>query len=131
MSKYLPYHEESVAKAKELVKDVEDDYQKYKIITHYINKNFAYDYVRAITIPKKNGLPDIAGCWEKKMGICIDIAAMATLMLQAVGLKAVLCYGRTESSSHAWVEVTIKNKTYRYDHNGTAKSYNKERTFRG
>ena len=130
MSQYLPYHEESIACAKELVRGVTDAYKKYKIITNYVSKNFMYDHIRAIEIPKKNAFPDVARCWEKRMGICMDIAAMTTKMLQAVGLKAVMCYGHTERTYHAWVEVTIGKKTYRYDHNGKAKVYKRERVFR-
>lgn len=129
VSKYVPYHEASVAYAKNLTKNMVSDMEKYKAITNFVTKSFAYDYVRAITIPKKNGLPDIDRCWNKKMGICLDIASMTTGMLRAVGLDAVLCFGHTEKTYHAWVETKIGTRKYRYDHDGTAKVYRTERTF--
>ena len=130
MSKYIPYHAESIAKAKELVKDKKDPVEIYSTIVHWVSRNFNYDWIRAITIPKKGReMPDIARCWDKRMGICMDIAAMTVGMLSAVGIKAYMCYGHTERTYHAWVEAIINNKLYRYDHNGKAKKYNREKTF--
>lgn len=104
MSKYLPYHEASICKAKELCKDVTDPKEKCKAIKDFINRGFCYDYVKAINIPKRGGLPDIDGCWKKHMGICGDLAAMATGMMRAVGIKAFLVIGHANKICHAWVE---------------------------
>ena len=130
MSKYLPYHAESAAYAKALVKDAKTDFEKYQLITNYVSRSFGYDYIRAIQVPKKNAYPDVATCWERHLGICMDIASMTTMMLQAVGLNAMMVYGHTEKSYHAWVEVIINGKTYRYDHDGKAKMYKRERVFK-
>ena len=131
MSVQLPYHTESRKFARDLAKDKKTDYEKYRTITDWVSRNIRYDFIRALTVPKRNGTPDLDGCWKKRMGICMDTAALATGMLQAVGLDATLCYGHAGRQYHAWVEVKIGKGTYRYDHDGTAKSYTVERTFRG
>lgn len=129
-SKYIPYHPESVAKAKELVKDEKDPRKKFEIVTKWVQKNILYDLVRAVVIPKKGReYPDVDGCWKKKMGICMDISSMTVGMLRGVGVQAYMCYGHTEKNYHAWVEATIKGKTYRYDHAGKAKKYRREKIF--
>ena len=129
MSKQLPYHAESAKFAKELV-DGKTPFEAYRTITTWVSRNIHYDFIRAIKIPKRGAYPDVDGCWKKKMGICMDIAALATNMLKAAGLDATLCYGHADRQYHAWVEVTIGNRTYRYDHDGTAKKYTTERTFK-
>lgn len=129
MSKYVPYHAESVAYAKKITKDAKSDMEKYRIIIEFIKKNFAYDYVRAITIPKVNGLPDLNRTWKSRLGICLDVASLTTGMLRAVGLEAVLCFGYTEKAYHAWVETRIEGKNYRFDWSGTAKKYEVKKRF--
>lgn len=128
-SMYLPYHAESRVKARELVKDIRDPTERYKTITDFVTKNFRYDYIRAIKIPKKNGLPDIDHCWNTKMGVCLDIAAMTVGMLSAVGFKSYLCIGFADQCWHAWVETVVNGKRVRYDHTGKAKKYKKERQY--
>ena len=130
MSRYLPYHKESVIFAKELTKDVKSEYEKYKIITDWVSRVIHYDFIRAIKIPKKNAYPDVAGCWDKKMGICMDISALTVGMLKAAGVKAVMCYGHADRQYHAWVEADISGKKYRFDHGGKAKAYKTERIFK-
>ena len=129
MSKYVPYNAESVQFAKDLTKDMTAQLDKYKAITSYVSRAIAYDYVRAINIPKKGGLPDVDRCWRLKMGICLDIAALTTGMLRAVGLNAYLCVGWADKSYHAWVEVVINNQKHRYDHDGRARTYKTERKY--
>lgn len=125
----IQYYEPSISAAKEMTKNCHSDFAKYKVITDYISKNILYDYVRAITIPKINGKPDIKRTWNYKMGICLDISALTTGMLRGVGVNAKMCIGKADKRQHAWVEVAIKNRKYRYDHDGKAKSYKTERTF--
>lgn len=130
MSKEVPYHVEAAAKAREIVGLEKDVVKKFTLITQWVSRNIGYDYIRAIKIPKRGReLPDVEGCWSKKMGICMDIASMTTGMLRAVGVAAYMCYGHTERSYHAWVEATMKGKTYRYDYNGKAKKYKREKIF--
>ena len=129
MSKMVPYHEGSILAAREMTKDCPTLYDKYKKITEFLTKTIRYDHIRAATIPKKNGLPDIPRTWEKKMGICLDTASLATGMLRAVGVNAILCFGKADKRNHAWVEANIQGRKYRYDHDGKAKVYKTERTF--
>lgn len=90
--------------------------QKYERITDFVERNFVYDYIRAITIPKKNGKPNVDRTWVKRMGVCIDISAMTTGMLRAVGIDAKMCVGRANGRRHAWVECKIDGEKYLYDH---------------
>lgn len=130
MSKFLPYFPECVKLARQLTRDLPTQYEKYLKITEWVSRNIHYDFIRAIKVPKKNAYPDVKGCWEKRMGICMDIAAMTTLMLKAVGVNAVMVYGHADRQYHAWVEATINGQTYRYDHSGKAAVYKKEKVYR-
>ncbi|MBQ9409288.1 MAG: transglutaminase family protein [Clostridia bacterium] len=129
MSKYVPYHEPSIRKAKDLCKNCAFNIDKYSAITKWINHNIVYDFIRAKNIPKKGALPDVAGCWEKHMGICQDIAALTVGMLRAVGVYCVLAIGRADGFYHAWVEATINGKLYRFDRSGKAKTYKREKSY--
>ena len=129
MSRFVPYHAESVNKAKELTQDMATKIDKFRAITNYINRTISYDYIRAIQIQKKNGMPDVERCWRLRMGICFDIAALTTGMLRAVGIHAYLCVGKADRQNHAWVEATINNKKYRYDRSGRAQTYKTERRY--
>ena len=129
MSKYVPFHAESTQFAKELTKGMATQIEKYRAITSYVSRAIAYDYVRAINIQKKGGLPDVDRCWKTRMGICLDIAAMTVGMLRAVGIQSTLCFGRADKTYHAWVEAMINGQKYRYDHDGKAKVYRTERRY--
>lgn len=133
MSKYVPYHAPSIAYAKQLTKGLPDKQQKYQVITTFISRTIGYDFVKAATINKKVGsLPDVAGCWNKRVGICLDIAALTTGMLRAVGIQAYLVIGHADRNYHAWVEARINGKTIIYDHDnpkGKAITYKKERVY--
>jgi len=104
MKIYLPFHVESIETARQLCAGMDDDFLKYKAVTNYVSTHFAYDYVKAITIPKRGGLPDVENCWNKRIGICGDLSAMTVGMLRGVGLKAWLVIGRADKICHAWVE---------------------------
>ena len=130
MGKFIPYHQESRLKAKELTYGMSSAKEKYEAITDYVRGHFLYDYIRAIKIPKKNAYPDIDYCWRNKMGICQDIAAMTVGMLRTVGVNACMCVGSADGHHHAWVEATIDGKTYRFDHPHEAKKYKAERMYK-
>lgn len=130
MSIYVPYHAAAAAKARELIQNETNIQKRFSIITKWVSKNFVYDYIRAITIPKRgHEIPDVERCWEKRRGICMDIASMTTGMLRIVGVNAYMVFGRTENGAHAWVEANINNKIYRYDFTGKAKKYIREKLF--
>lgn len=129
MSKYVPHHAPSAAYAKELTADLRSPLEKYTAITSYVSRMIRYDYIRAIKIPKKGGLPDVPHVWQTHMGICLDTAALTVGMLRAVGLQSYLCIGHADRQYHAWVETTINGTTYRYDHDGKAATYKTERRY--
>lgn len=103
MEKFLPRHVTSMCAAIRMVKGMnrKDAYNK---ITRYINTSFCYDYVKAAKVSKLTGVkPDISGCWMRRMGICLDFAALAVNMLNAIGIVARLVVGYADNNPHAWV----------------------------
>lgn len=124
MGRFTPYHEESVKFAKQLTEGIQDPLERFYTISKWVTKHIMYDYIKAITVPKKGKeVPDLERTWKKKRGICLDIASLTTGMMRAVGLKAELIFGYADGRYHAWVEATICGKRYRYDHDGKAKNY--------
>ena len=131
-NKYTPYHEASRIKAKEICEGIKTLPERFEAITKYVSKAFSYDYIRAILITKKNGLPDIDLCWKKHMGVCLDISSMTVGMLRAVSIPCNLVIGWADGKYHAWVEAKIGNKKYLYDHEdlqGKVKTYKRERMY--
>lgn len=129
--KYLPVHEPSREYAKKLCAGLTDPSKKWAVITRWVTKTIRYDYIRAILIPKRNGLPDLDRCWKRKMGVCIDISALTVGMLRAVGINARMVFGLANRSNHAWVEAAIDGQLEIYDHDakpGKTVLYTKERT---
>ena len=129
MSAYVPHHDPSILKAKELSSGLSQQ-ARYKAIRSYINRSFVYDHIKAATVKKRGVLPDIASCWDKRMGICQDLAAMAVGMFRAVGLKAQLVIGHADGMYHAWVETVygIYDPTAEIQHK-SVKKYNPERKY--
>lgn len=124
MGRFTPYHEESANYAKELVKDIQNPVERFTAISKWATKHIKYDYIKAITVPKKGKeVPDPERTWNKKKGICLDIASLTTGMMRAVGINAELIFGYADRRYHAWIEANINGKRYRYDHDGKAKEY--------
>ena len=66
--------------------------------------------------PRQSGtLPDIDGCYESKMGICQDLAAMAACMLRVQGIPTRLMIGYAGKMYHAWNTVIINGEEVLYD----------------
>ncbi len=117
-----------------------DPLDKWEKITHWVTKAIKYDYIRAIKIRKGNGVPDLDHCWNLRVGICLDIAALTVGMLRAVGIDAQMVWGHAETAGvfgtksrtyHAWVEAIVGGQLKIYDHDakpGKAVAYSKERT---
>lgn len=83
-------------------------------IKNYIKKNYRYNYIKAATV-KAGALPNIKECYEKKAGICQDLAAMVVCMLRSQNIDARFVIGYADKIYHAWVKVTIDGKRYLYD----------------
>lgn len=129
---YVPHYAPAEKKAKELCKGVRSLRERYDVITEYVSKHIVYDYIRAAVIPKRNGLPDVARCWNRQMGICLDISALTVGMLRAVSVPCNLVIGHADGNYHAWCEARIDGKKYLYDHDdptGKVKFYKKERMY--
>lgn len=115
-NKLLPVHEPSRKYAVELCKGCKTKHEKWYTITNYVSRAFAYDYIRAILISKKNGVPDLDRTWKLHMGICLDIASLTVGMLRAVGINANMAFGKVGRYYHAWVEANIDGEFAMYDH---------------
>lgn len=107
--------------AKQITADHQETEEKYKIITGWVSRNIAYDYVKAAKVAKVKGTaPDPVACWATHRGICQDIASLTVIMLRAAGVKSYLCIGHADNAYHAWVQAYFNGKVYRYDHENQA-----------
>lgn len=107
-SQYVNYTDESAAvkKSMELCEGLETDREKVEAVCKYLKNSLVYDYVRAITI-SKSYLGDIDGCFETRMGLCLDIAALTACMLRVQGIPTQLVIGYVGDKYHAWNQVLI------------------------
>ena len=80
----------------------------------FMKSRFVYDYVKAVTV-KAGMLPDIEGAYEKKMGICQDLAAIMVCMLRTQGIPARLMIGYADRQYHAWTTTVIDGQEVFYD----------------
>lgn len=99
---------EAVKKAEALCKG-KSAAEAFQIIQEFMSKSFVYDYVKAITI-QAGMLPDIDGCYSKKMGVCQDLSAIMVCMLRTQGIPSKLVIGYADNLYHAWTETTINGK---------------------
>lgn len=130
MSKYVPHLPIIEGRARQMTAGVKDQISKYRIIEDWLKSNIAYDFVKAAKVAKVKGvMPDPIACWETRLGICQDIASLATIMFRAVGIKAYMCIGHADQTYHAWVQSYINGQVHRYDHSGKAKVYRLERKY--
>ena len=111
------------------------DSTKIKLIKEYISDNYIYDYVRSLLV-EDGELPDIQRCFEKKMGICQDLAALTAAMFRTVGIPCQLVIGYTEKNQyHAWNEIyngkvwEIFDPTMAVNNDKRNKKYSKERWY--
>ncbi len=115
-NQYVSYTAETQAalRSEELCAGLSSDREKFEAVREYIRSSFVYDYVKAVTV-QKGTMPDIDGCYEKSMGICLDLAAMAACMLRVQGVPTKLIIGYTGNSYHAWNGVIIDGEEILYD----------------
>ena len=105
---------EAVQTSYELCAGMTDPQEIFETVQAYIKANYLYDYVKAETV-KSGTLPDIDGCYESKMGICQDLAAMAACMLRVQGIPTRLMIGYAGKMYHAWNTVIINGEEVLYD----------------
>lgn len=83
-------------------------------VSRFIAQEFEYDFVRAKTI-QAGVLPDIDYCYDNRMGICQDLAAVTVCMLRVQGVPAKLQIGYADKYYHAWTSVIIDGKELFFD----------------
>ena len=115
-NQYVHYTQdtEAVKTSYALCEGMTDDREIFETIRAYIKANYMYDYVKAATVAGGT-LPDIDGCYEKKMGICQDLAALAACMLRVQGVPTKLMVGYAGKMYHAWNSVVIDGEEVLYD----------------
>lgn len=95
---------DTVAKAAELVGELENSLDQVEAIYNYVVKNLTYDKKLAATV-KSGYLPVLDEVLEKKSGICFDYAALMTGMLRSQGVPCKLVVGYAGKAYHAWISV--------------------------
>lgn len=116
-SQYVNYTAQTQAAqlSDEICAGLGSDQEKFEAIRAYIQSNYVYDFVKASTVTGGT-MPDIDDCYEKKMGICQDLAAMAACMLRVQGIPTKLVIGYVgKNYYHAWNGVIIDGKEILYD----------------
>ncbi|MCL2151518.1 MAG: lasso peptide biosynthesis protein [Oscillospiraceae bacterium] len=105
-NQYVNYKPDSktVAKAAELIGNVDDLPGKISAIYNFVIKNLTYDRELAATV-QSGYLPDVDVILEKGKGICFDYAAVMTSMLRSQGIPTKLVVGYAGQAYHAWINV--------------------------
>ena len=114
-NQYVNYTEktEAVAMADKLCKG-KNEKESFEAITKFMTSSFVYDFVKAATV-KAGVLPDIEGCYKKKMGVCQDLSAIMVCMLRSQGIPARLIIGYADKGYHAWTVTEIGGKDVFFD----------------
>lgn len=114
-SQYLAYTKESgaVIESDSLCAGMSEK-EAYDAICRYMSTSFVYDFIKAINI-KPGMLPDIDGSWEKRMGVCQDLAAITVAMMRTQGIPSKLVIGYADKQYHAWTTATVNGKEVFFD----------------
>ena len=88
--------------------------EAFEAVCSYIASEYVYDFIRAVTI-SPGMLPDIPGCYEKRMGICQDLSAMMVGMLRVLGIPSRLVIGYADDNYHAWTVSIVDGQEIFYD----------------
>lgn len=116
-NQYVAYTQDSpaVIHAGKLCEGLTDPRDKFDAIAHFMRTGIVYDYVKMVTV-KQGSMPDIDGTFEKRMGICQDLAALAACMLRSQGVPARFMIGTVNDTSyHAWVVAIIDGEEVLFD----------------
>lgn len=116
-NQYVNYDAETAAvlKSEELCAGLTTQQECFDAIFDFIKTGFVYDYVKMVTV-KPGMMPDIDDCFEKRMGICQDLAAVSACMLRVQGIPARLMIGTLENGTyHAWVQAVVDGKEILFD----------------
>lgn len=116
-NQYVSYTDSTpaVLKSQELCQGLNSQQECFDAVFEFVKTGFVYDYVKMVTV-KAGTMPDIDGCFEKRMGICQDLAAMSACMLRVQGIPAKLMIGTLENGTyHAWVQAVVEGKEILFD----------------
>ena len=132
-NQYVPYDENTscVKYAQEMCKNMTEQTEIYKAVCTYVVQNFIYDYIKSVSVQSMSQqMPDIEGCWEKRMGICQDLSAMTCAMLRSQGIPARLMIGTVGSNTyHAWVVAVVNGEEKFFDPTAELDASNKNETY--
>lgn len=105
-NQYVDYSDapDTVAKAAELTKGIDDPLLKVQAIYNFVVKNITYDKAKAESV-KSGYLPVLDAVLKEKTGICFDYASLMTAMLRAQGVPCKLVVGYAGTAYHAWINV--------------------------
>ena len=129
-NQYVSYDAKTpcVVYAQKMCKGMKDQAEIYKAICNYVTSTFAYDYIQSVTV-KPGQLPQIDECWDKKMGICQDLAAMTCAMLRSQGVPARLMIGMAGNTYHAWVTAVVNGEEQFFDPTAELNASSKNATY--
>lgn len=115
-NQYVNYTADSpaVQKAEELCAGLSGQQAIFDTVKGFVESSFTYDFVAAVTV-QPGQMPNPDGCFEKKMGICQDLAAMTVSMLRTQGVPARLMIGYADKQYHAWLTAFIDGEEVFYD----------------
>ncbi|MBP3453661.1 MAG: transglutaminase domain-containing protein [Clostridia bacterium] len=116
-NQYVNYSPDSpaVLKSAELCAGMTSQQEIFDTIFNFMKTGFVYDYVKMVTV-KPGMMPDIDDCFEKRMGICQDLAAVGACMLRVQGIPARLMIGNLENGMyHAWIVAIVDGKEILFD----------------
>ena len=107
--------------------------QALEAVESFISSEFSYDFVRAKTI-SSGEKPDIDYCYDNRMGICQDLAAVTACMLRVQGVPTRLVIGYADKYYHAWTTAVVNGEEVFFDPTNAvgaidAKKYQTERMY--
>ena len=128
-NQYVNYTEltKAVAAANEMCAG-KSEKEIYTLIRKYIMDNYAYDFIKSVTVAAGE-LPDIDGCYEKKMGVCQDLSALMVCMLRSQGIPARLMIGYADKNYHAWTVTSVADKEVFFDPTAALNAISKPVTY--
>ena len=114
-NQYVNYTKESpsVLKADEL-SEGHSETEIYQAVCDFMGSEFSYDFIRAQTI-SPGELPEVDPCYESRMGICQDLAAVMVSMLRTQGIASRLMIGYADSYYHAWTVSYVNGEEKFFD----------------
>lgn len=108
-NQYVDYDNapETVAKAKELIGNVNEPLKQVETVYDYVVSELSYDKQLASDV-QSGYVPVLDNVLEKKTGICFDYAALMTGMLRSQGVPCKLVVGYAGETYHAWISVWVE-----------------------